>query len=62
MTKEQREWLASYDRKTWALSTYAARHCGYGDLLREGYVINRGPDEMPDLYITSPGILALERS
>jgi len=55
MTQEQARWLASYNPKTGSLSTYAAKDCGYGDLLRAGYVINRGPDEMPDLFITPAG-------
>lgn len=49
-------WLASYNRETGELSTYAASSCGYGDMLRAGYVENRGPDAMPDLYITEAGL------
>lgn len=56
---KQIEWLASYDRETGSLSTYAARECGYGDMLKMGYVTNRGPDEMPDLFITGTGIQAV---
>lgn len=52
---QQIAWLASYDRKTGALSTHAAKDCGYGDLLRAGYVIDRGPEGMPDLFITDVG-------
>lgn len=52
----QLDWLASYDRVTGELSVYAARECGYGDMLRRGYVENRGPDAMPDLFITAAGI------
>jgi hypothetical protein len=51
MTKEQIRWLSSYDRETGALSTTA----GYGDALKAGFVINRGPDQMPDLFITAAG-------
>ena len=52
---DQIAWLASYDRVTGSLSTVAAKDCGYGDLLKAGYVVNRGPDEMPDLFITQAG-------
>lgn len=52
---QQIAWLASYDRKTGALSTHAAQGCGYGDILRAGYVIDRGPEGMPDLFITEVG-------
>lgn len=52
---QQIAWLASYDRATGALSTYAAKDCGYGDLLRAGYVIDRGQEGMPDLFITDVG-------
>lgn len=59
MTQAQMEWLASYDRETGALSTYASRHCGYGDALMAGLVVNRGPIEMPDLFITAKGMAAV---
>lgn len=62
MTKEQRKWLESYDRENYSLSTYEARNCGYGDLLKAGYVVDRGPPSMPDLSITSDGVMALMRS
>lgn len=52
---QQIAWLASYDRTTGALSTHAAKDCGYGDFLRVGYVIDRGPEGMPDLFITDVG-------
>lgn len=52
---EQFEWLASYDRETGALSTYAAKDFGFGDMLKVGYVVNRGHDELPDLFITEAG-------
>jgi hypothetical protein len=48
-------WLASYNRDTGSLSTEAAKHCGYGDAIRFGYVVNRGTSEMPDLFITATG-------
>jgi hypothetical protein len=53
------EWLATFDRRTDSMSTHAARDCGYGDMLRCGYVVNRGTDEIPDLYITTEGKRAL---
>jgi hypothetical protein len=56
MTQAQRKYLFSYDRKTLALSTYESRSCGYGDLLKIGFVSNRGSDQIPDLYITRLGI------
>jgi len=59
MTREQLEWLASYNRKTGSLSTCAARCCGYGDALKAGLVVNRGPTEMPDLFITAKGMAAV---
>lgn len=62
MTKEQMEWLASYDRKNGSLSTYEARHCGYGDAVKHGFVFDRGPDGQPDLYITAAGRDAVARS
>lgn len=62
MTKEQRKWLESYDRETYSLSTHKARNCGYGDLLKAGYVTDRGPPSMPDLFITPAGVMALMRS
>lgn len=52
---KQIQWLSSYDRNTGALSTHAAADCGYGDLLKAGYVVNRRTAEMPDLYITAIG-------
>lgn len=61
MTKDQMEWLDSYSRETGSLSTYAAFKCGYGDAIKAGLVVNRGPDEMPDLFITAKGIEALQR-
>ena len=59
MTQAQLKWLASYDRDTGALSTHAARHCGYGDPLLAGLVVNRGPIEAPDLFITAKGMAAV---
>ena len=59
MTNEQRKWLETYNRETGSLSTIAAKDCGYRDLLRAGYVINRGPDTMPDLFITLAGRASL---
>lgn len=59
MTKDPMQWLATFDPDTGALSTYAARECGYGDMLMAGYVINRGTAEMPDLFITEAGRRAL---
>lgn len=52
---KQLEWLATYDRETGALSTYAARECGYGDMERLGYVVNRGAGTIIDLFITAAG-------
>ncbi len=59
MTKKQRKWLESYNRENYSLSTYKARNCGYGDLLKAGYIANRGPPLMPNLFITPDGIMAL---
>lgn len=58
LNKEQTEWLQTYDRKTWSLSTHNCK-CGYGDLLRQGFVVNRRTMEMPDLFITLSGLTAL---
>lgn len=55
MTYDQVKWMATFDRETGALSTYAARECGVGDPIRLGYVTNRGPETMPDLFITEVG-------
>jgi len=55
MTKDHLKWLATFNRDTGSLSTYAAGDCGYGDPLRHGYVVNRGPETMPDLFITEAG-------
>lgn len=52
---EQIAYLATYNRDTGSLSTLGAENCGYGDLLRAGYLINRGTPEMPDLFITQAG-------
>jgi hypothetical protein len=59
MTEAQMKWLATYNRETGSLSTYAARDCGYGDAISNGLAVNRGPHEMPDLYITDEGIRAV---
>lgn len=56
---DQLVWLASYNRETGALSTHAARKCGYGDMLNAGYVVNRQTLEMPDLFITEAGRAAV---
>lgn len=55
MTEQQMKWLASYNRETGSLSTYDARNCGYGDLLKAGLIVDRGPPTMPDLFITPEG-------
>ena len=55
----QLAWLATYDRTTGSLSTVRAKHCGYGDMMKAGLVVNRGPDEMPDLFITAKGMAAV---
>jgi hypothetical protein len=62
MTKAQREWLASYDRKTGALSLNAGRICGYGDLIRMNYVADAGSESMPEFFITAKGLIFLERN
>lgn len=59
MTREQLEWLASYNRETGSLSTWAARCCGYGDAIKAGLAVNRGPETMPDLFITAKGMAAV---
>lgn len=59
MTRSQLRWLATYDRSTGSLSTYLARNCGYGDAIREGLVVDRGPPSMPDLFITAKGMAAV---
>jgi hypothetical protein len=59
MTKQQLRWLSTCDRQTGSLSTYLARNCGYGDLLLAGYVVDRGPPSMPDLFITAKGLEAI---
>lgn len=52
---KQMQWLASYNRDTGSLGTHDAADCGYGDLLKAGYMVNRQTAEMPDLYITEVG-------
>lgn len=60
MTQEQFNWLSTFDPETGSLSTYGAKDCGYGDMLRAGYVVNRGPEGMPDLFITAAGHAAIK--
>ena len=62
MTDAQREWLATFDRKTGFLSLHVGRICGYRDLIRLGYVANRGSELMPELFITAKGLIFLERN
>ncbi len=59
MTKDQLKWLATYDRETGSLSTYLARNCGYGDVIKAGLVVDKGPPTMPDLFITAKGMAAV---
>jgi hypothetical protein len=62
MTKAQRKWLASYDRKTGALSVGAGRICGYDDLIRMNYVTDGGSKSLPKLFITAKGLIYLEQT
>lgn len=59
MNKAQLRWLATYNRDTGSLSTYLARNCGYGDAIKAGLVVDRGPPSMPDLFITAKGMAAV---
>lgn len=59
MTKDQIKWLATYDRETGSLSTHLARNCGYGDAIKAGLAVDRGPPSMPDLFITAKGMAAV---
>jgi hypothetical protein len=61
VSNEQLRWLAGHNPKTGSLSTYGAKDCGYGDVLREGLVIDRGAFGMPDLFITEAGRAALKK-
>jgi hypothetical protein len=62
MTKAQREWLASYDCKTGALSLVAGLICGYDDLIRMNYVADGGSESLPQLFITAKGLIYLEQT